>query len=439
MKKFVAIFALAATLFAVNAQAQNKEVAAAQAALEKAQAAAENPKQNTKLATWLKYGETLVKAYAAPSGAAWVGMSMQEFQMLAGERALSESQVTVGGQQMTKRVFANKNMYFNEAGQLTIIEVTKPIVADPLDKALNAYAKAAELDPKGTKTKEIKAALEDIASKFTDEAYNSYNLGDMKAASAYFEKAAKASATAPLSTVDTSAIYNAGFVAWADQDWNRARTFLEQCVNYGYFEKGEVYAKLADVATGLGDSAASKKYLETGMTKFPENQSVLIGLINYYLNSGEDTTRLFELFEDAKKNEPDNASLYYVEGNARKKLGQTEEALAAYDKATEVNPNYEWGYIGKGIALYDLAVELQDKANNEMDNDKYMALMGEFEKALKGCIEPFEKAFEIVSDDEIKMNLAEYLKNACFRFRNEGADFQAKYDKYNAVAAQRNN
>ena len=56
MKKFVAILALAATMFAVNAQAQNKEVAAAKAALEKAQAAAENPKQNTKLATWLKYG-----------------------------------------------------------------------------------------------------------------------------------------------------------------------------------------------------------------------------------------------------------------------------------------------------------------------------------------------------------------------------------------------
>jgi tetratricopeptide (TPR) repeat protein len=173
------------------------------------------------------------------------------------------------------------------------------------------------------------------------------------------------------------------------------------------------------------------------MTKFPENQSVLIGLINYYLNSGDDTARLFELFEDAKKNEPDNASLYYVEGNARKKLGQTEEALAAYDKATQVNPNYEWGYIGKGIALYDLAVELQDKANNEMDNDKYMALMGEFEKALKGCIEPFEKAFNLVQDNEIKANLAEYLKNACFRFRNEGAEFQAKYDKYNAAASQR--
>ena len=104
MKKFVAILALAATMFAVDAQAQNKEVAAAKAALEKAQAAAENPKQNTKLATWLKYGETLVKAYAAPSGAAWVGMSMQEFQMLANERAQSESQVTIGGEQDRKSV-----------------------------------------------------------------------------------------------------------------------------------------------------------------------------------------------------------------------------------------------------------------------------------------------------------------------------------------------
>ena len=437
MKKFVAILALAATMFAVDAQAQNKEVAAAKAALEKAQAAAENPKQNTKLATWLKYGETLVKAYAAPSGAAWVGMSMQEFQMLANERAQSESQVTIGGEQLTKRVFANKNMYFNEAGQLTIIEITQPVVENALEKALEAYSKAAELDPKGTKTKDINAALEDIASKFSDEAYNAYNLGNLKAASEYFEKSAKASATAPLNVVDSSALYNAGFVAWASADWNRANNFLGQCEKIGYLEKGEVYAKLADVANGLGDGAAAKKYLETGMAKFPENQSVLIGLINYYLNSGEDTARLFELFEDAKKNEPDNASLYYVEGNARKKLGQNEEALAAYDEATKVNPKYEWGYIGKGIQLYDMAVELQDTANNEMDNDKYMALMGEFEKCLKGCIEPFETAFELVQDDEIKVNLAEYLKNACFRFRNEGAEFQAKYDKYNAVAAQR--
>ena len=39
----------------------------------------------------------------------------------------------------------------------------------------------------------------------------------------------------------------------------------------------------------------------------------------------------------------------------------------------------------------------------------------------------------ITKDDELKVSIAEYLKNACFRFREEAGDYQAKYDKYNAI------
>ena len=433
MKKFLAILAVAATMFAVDAQAQNKEMTAAKAALDKAQAAVENPKQNTKMPTWLKYGETLVKAYDAPAGNAWVGMSAQELQVLAaGERPISESQVELGGEPMIKREYAFKNLYFDGAGQLRVIEVTKPIVADALDKAVEAYAKAAELDPKGTKTKEIAAALQNINEKYTEAGYNAYTLGQLADASVYFEKAVKAAGTAPLSQLDTNSLYNAGLTAWHSLNFTRAQSFFEQCLSYKYFgNDGETYAKLADIADRLGDKETSKKYLTEGSQKFPESQSLLIGLINYYINSGEDTAQLFNLFAEAQKNEPDNASLFYVEGNARKKLGQNEEALAAYEKATQVNPNYEWGFIGKGIQLYDMAVELQDKASQEMDDAKYMALMGEFEKCLKGCIVPFEKGFNLVQDEDLKKSIAEYLKNACFRFRSEGEEFQAKYDKYN--------
>ena len=311
------------------------------------------------------------------------------------------------------------------------------LVDDALDKAVDAYAKAAELDPKGTKTKELAAALKSINEKYTDEGYNAYSLGNLGKASLLFEKAVKAAGTAPLSQLDTNSVYNAGLTAWHNLDFTRAQKFFEDCLSYKYYgNDGETYAKLADIADRLGDKATSKKYLTEGSQMFPESQSLLIGLINYYISSGEDTAQLFDLFAEAQKNEPDNASLFYVEGNARKKLGQNEEALVAYDKATKVNPNYEWGYIGKGIQLYDMAVDLQDKASQEMDDAKYMALMGEFEKCLKGCIEPFEKAFEIVKDEEIKVNIAEYLKNACFRFRGESEEFQAKYDKYNSYVAK---
>ena len=85
--------------------------------------------------------------------------------------------------------------------------------------------------------------------------------------------------------------------------------------------------------------------------------------------------------------------------------------------------------------FYNKAVELQDAASNEFDDAKWQVLQAEFEKNLKGCIEPFEKAFEITKDESIKSNVAEYLKNACFRFRTESQDYMTKYEKYAAVAA----
>ena len=60
-----------------------------------------------------------------------------------------------------------------------------------------------------------------------------------------------------------------------------------------------------------------------------------------------------------------------------------------------------------------------------------MALVGEYEKALKSAMPPFEKAFEITKDPQTKASIAEYLKNAFYRFRDESPEMQAGYDKYN--------
>ncbi|MCQ2173209.1 MAG: tetratricopeptide repeat protein, partial [Bacteroidales bacterium] len=133
----------------------------------------------------------------------------------------------------------------------------------------------------------------------------------------------------------------------------------------------------------------------------------------------------------AKKNEPNNASLYYVEGNIRSQLGDAEKAIAAYKECSTIDPNYEYGYIGEGILYYNQAIDLQDKAQAELDDAKYMALVQEFEVVLKKCIEPFEKAFEVSKDDSVKSTIAEYLKNTYFRFRDQDDSYQKGYEKYN--------
>ena len=69
-----------------------------------------------------------------------------------------------------------------------------------------------------------------------------------------------------------------------------------------------------------------------------------------------------------------------------------------------------------------------------MDDNKYMALVEEYDKTLKASVVAFEQAYEVTKENEIKITVAEYIKNACFRFRTD-PEYQAKYEKYEAVVA----
>ena len=426
--------ALAVMLTIQMADAQVKAPAEAKKAVETAAAATENPKKAAKPATWLRLADAYMDAYNAPMGNGWIGANKQELTFLMGnEKPTSTQTVTLAGESYTKETYSTMNYYFNANQQLAIIEVTAPVYEDALDQALSAYIKAEEVDAKGSKAKDITTGIKNISAKYVEQGMNSYLFGDLKSASTYFEKAVKASESAPDPVIDTMAVYNAGFTAWMTQDYARAESFFKKCLDLGYVEDGEVYAKLADIYSNLDKKDEAKSTLEEGFKAYPQNQSIIIGLINYYIESGEQPDELFALLDVAKKNEPNNASLYYVEGDIHNKLGHKEEAIAAYKKSNEINPDYEFGLIGIGILYYNEALELQEKASTEFDQAKYDAIMVDFEAALKNAIEPFEKAFSITKDNDIKVSIAEYLKNIYYRFRDQGPEYQEGYQKYSSI------
>lgn len=442
MKRILILLALVLAVQVADAQVKTPD--AAKKALAGAEAAANDAKKATKVATWLKLASAYMDAYNAPAGAAWLGASKQELQLImANEKPISAEVVTLGGENYTKEVYSNKEFYFNNGGQLVMINVTKPVVKGALEGARNAYAKANEVDLKKSKLKDINAGLENISKKYMDEGMNKYTLGDYAGASVLFEQAAEAAATQPLAKVDTTALYNAGFTAWMVKDYPRAKGLFEKCLAAEYYyEGGEVFAKLADIYTNLEDKTAARDILEQGFTKFPQSQSILIGLINYYLTNNEDPNRLFELISLAKKNEPNNASLYYVEGNIYVELRKADpansdqyvaKAVEAYDACSGINPDYEFGHIGKGIMYYNIAIELQEKASAELDDAKWVQLNKQFTEALKNALEPFEKAYNVSKDDSLRVNIAEYLKNIYYRFSSDGDEYMNGYKKYNEV------
>ncbi len=436
MKKTLIVLALLASFQVANAQSN---VNSAAKAVESALAASQNEKKATKVATWMKLAQTYVDAYGAPAGNVWVGADMNALQLsMGGEKPSSVETVTLGDGQYTKQVYANKNLYFNASGLLSVIEVTKPVVEDALSKALEAYGKAYEVDVKHSKDKEISEGIKSIAEKLNQEAYYAYTLGDVKKAESFFEAAVEAAAQKPYDKVDTNSLYNAAFTSWSSGDFGKAKNLFDKCLGYGYYaDNGEVFAKIADCVSHIDTTAAgkatSKEYLEQGFQKFPTSESLVFGLINYYMTSGEGTDRLFELLQQAKSTSPDNASLYYVEGQAYKQIGDLEKAAKAYDESAAKDPKYVFAYIGKGQMYYDKALELQDKAQNELDDAKYMALVQDFEVTLKKCIEPFEQAYVVCEDAAIKSTIAEYLKQIYYRFRDQDPKYMEGYEKYNAV------
>ena len=425
MKRILFVLAMIATLQVASAQVKPD---AARKALKSAEEAAMNAKKNTKASVWVKYGEALVNAHEAPTS----GILLGGPRTLISEKPSLTQPAEVNGKAMTKLVFADKNVYIDDAGNVALFEVTSPIAENALDKAVDAYKKAYEMDPKTEK--DVTAALQKIVTDYTNDAINDYSFGNYTKASELFEKAANASLVAPLNKLEESALYNAGFTASLAKNYTRAKDLFQKCIANNYFgEDGDIYAKLADACLNLEDAAGQKQALEEGFTKFPQSQGILIGLINYYLTNNEDTQKLFSLLDQAKKNEPNNASLYYVEGNIHAQLKNYDEALKAYEKCAEIQPDYEYGYIGEGLMYYNMALDVQNAAQEELDDNKYMALVEEFEKDLKGCIDPFEKAFNMTKDESIKESIAEYLKQAYYRFRDADPKYMEAYNKYNAI------
>ena len=435
MKKIILAIALLASA-GFGAFAQEKSAADLKKAVEKAEAVAADAKKGTKVATWLKLGQAWLNAYNQPTANVVGGTKAELALTMGSEKPRSSEVVTLNGNEYEKVVYANKNLYFDMAGRLQFIEVTKPVYKDQdaLAKALEAYKKASEVDAKGSKTKDISAAIKSISEKYYSDAFVAYQLGDKAKAAECFEASSDAAATAPYNTPDWSAVYNAGVMSLENKDIEKARSCFLKALENGYEQEGSVYANLSEVSFAAKDTLAARKYLEDGFGKYPENVQVMTSLINLYIATKEDPKKLIELLDLAKKQMPDNPSLYYVEGDIWAKLKEFDNAVAAYNKCAEVNPKYEMGYYGQGVMWYNMALEIQEEANAlpYSEYKKYDALQEELAATLKKCLNPFETAFNVSENDAVKQSAADYLKRIYFIFRNESAENKANYEKYEA-------
>lgn len=430
MKKLALVLAMACTLQVAFAQ---KPAAEMQKNVDKALEATQDAKKAAKPATWVKLGDAYMAAYNNPLTNITLGLDKATFQMMNKEKPVSVSNVTLEGQEYEKMEFANVDVYFNAAGMLVIADVTHPSVqGDLLGEAAKAYAKAFEL---GEKAEKMDPKMQEIVNKYYEDAYNAYQLGKMAKASDLFKGAANVSLMAPCSVPNYDAAYNAAFTSVAAKNYDQAEEYFNLCLKNGYTSEGNVYANLSQCALAKADTLAAKNYLATGLTQFPNNESVLTSLINLYLQTNEDPEKIVELLDDAKKVMPNNPSLYYVEGNIYVGVKNYEKALAAYDKALEIEPKYDFAYYGKGNVALKQAEDLiaERDALDVREWKKYDELNDKVTEVYKGAVEPFEKCYELSQNDAVKASAADFLKRLNFTLRNLDSKYQEGYEKWSKI------
>jgi tetratricopeptide (TPR) repeat protein len=431
MKKL--LFALSLIL-TIQLGAQTKEAADALKEIAKAQSDTQNPKKAESPATWIRMSDAYVGVFDAPIKSVWAGASQTELKVvLKDQRIISSESRTLNGETFTVDTYYDKDLYYYPDGKLAAWVVTKPYLkGDLLKEGFDALVKA-EGFAKGSKDKDLLERFLALKTRYVNEAVNFYTLGDYKKASENFEAAAKISQSKIVNAPDTVMIYNVGFTANLVGETEKAITYFKMALANNYDAKGELYSRLAESYKANKEIDKAKETLGIGFKKYPTNQSILVSLINLYLETNDDTNKVLELIKQAQANEPQNASLYYAEGNVWKKLNNMEKAIECYKKSVETDPNYVFGSFAIGSTYYDKAVEIQSKASEEVDDKKYEAMVKQLETYLETAIAPFEKCYEVSTDKEIKAVVAEYLKNIYFRFREKGDSYKAGFEKFNAI------
>lgn len=423
----IMLFACCGSAFAqvsVNYGALEKKVA-------KSDATIADPKKNAKDATWISRAELMFEVFNAQIMNAYRGMTPENFTLIVG-KPKSQSNIDVEGVSTDRYTMERVEFYFAERS-LEYWKVTNPVIKDasPLDIAREALNKAIEIDAAGKKTKKIADNLRTLKKLYLDEALNSYSLKDYANAYKNFKSCLEVGQMSQVNSVDTAVFYYAGLSAQLGGMFNEAIEMYKKGLAVGYSSDGSAYFNLYEAYKNLGKNDEGIKCLEDGLVNYPQNLNILYSLINCYLEKGEDPSKIIFYIDKALADAPDNVSLLFAKGTLYDKLEKYDEAVAVYTKATEIKPDFFDAYYNIGAVYYNKGVKLVEQANKVPASKvkEYEELVNQATAEFKKSLPYMEKAAEVNPQSK---EAIEAVSNLYFRFRNESAEMQEKYNHYKA-------
>jgi tetratricopeptide (TPR) repeat protein len=293
----------------------------------------------------------------------------------------------------------------------------KKLSNDPLTVAFDSYMKALALDEKDKFSKSVKIKLTLLITDLTNQAVAAFNEENYEKALRSFEQIMAIEKTPVFkvddpNSVDTVIIFNAGLAAYNAQKYDKAIEYYRNAAKYKY-SGARTYQLLSSSYMQKKDTIGALDVLKEGLKEYPSNSTILVEVINIYLNSNKVDDAL-KYLDIAISQDPKNSSYFFAKGTLYDKLQKPEDAIACYLKAIEYKEDYFDAYYNLGAVYYNKGVKQIDVANAIPSNqpEKYEEEKSKADIEFKKAIPYMEKAHEINPTDKFTM---ESLKNLYYR------------------------
>jgi len=293
------------------------------------------------------------------------------------------------------------------------------LVPNPVEEAYSSYMKAMELDEKGG-SQILKIKLLSFTNTLITAAVAAYQANEYAKAADYFEKKLLIDKTPLFKTdgaIDTAICYNTGLAAMNAKQYAKAIKYFTECTKYGY-NGGSSYAQIISAYHQLGtkeDTVKAVEIMKQAFEKYPNDLSINVQLINYYIMSGQPNEAISYL-DKAIAKEKDNSSFYLAKGVALDRLGRQDDAIEVYKKAIEMKPENADAYYNIGVIYFNRGVKQFDVANAVPTSDqvRYDAEKKKADDFFKEAVPYLENAVKYNPKDTY---ILDQLKNLYYRLK----------------------
>lgn len=355
-----------------------------------------NEKKNTNPKFWLQRAELMMDIYDVNRQYITNGATPTQIKLFFQDPKDTKTWQK-GSDSYEEYIYDRVNIIFKN-GVVDSLSETKKIYDTPLVDAYSAIQKAQELDTEHKQDKTIDEDYTRLKGMLQRKGVEQFMAKDFKGAfNTFSDMIAIDSLPSMKDHFDTLICYYTGMAASRAGMPETAIKYYELSVKYNV-KQPDVYVFLKQRYFDLGDTATGVAKLKEGFSKNPDNQAVLIELINYYLASGQGDQAMNYL-KMAQEQDPDNLSFIFAEATLYDKMGDQDKALKTYERCIDKDPTYFNAYYNIGVMFYNKAVNMYQAANDEKDPNKYGEMRDEADSILQKCLPYMEKAHELQPKD----------------------------------------